>query len=540
MKKIFYPIYIALIALLAVSCTDRLDIPKHGNMGGMEDYYQTDEETMAALSSLYLSWRAVYYNWYFVNNLLADDVWAGGGSRGDNRDIEQLNEFTFSTEHPTIQNLYSGLYTLIYKANLIIDKVPGTTPGMRQAIAEARVVRAWAHFELVTLWGTAPAVTHLLEPDEYRPTNGTPETTWAFIEQDLQGALDSDALPSKINAEDQATGIRITKETCKALLGKAYLFQKKYTEAADILDQVVSSGLYRLYPDFDYLLHARADKCCESMLELQMRNDGEQSQQQWTYLYCMTGWRSDKLDYNGDAKTIFAQGTYGFFPPRKALYDAFVAEEGKDGYRLNCTLRSFEQMQAEGVTFKKGANWVGNEGYFLWKNRPLQEDCIYDNPSWQVFQYINFRIMRYAEVLLLGAEAHVMSGKEPDKAVDYVNQIRQRAHLKPLSTVTLDDIKTEKRLELCIESCRFKDLVRWGDAPKVLGEQGKQIPATGYFVVTDAAGNPVKDGNEVAYEFDLRYPYSNTVYGFKEKHKLLPIPLKEMQVNPNMKQNEGW
>ena len=80
---------------------------------------------------------------------------------------------------------------------------------------------------------------------------------------------------------------------------------------------------------------------------------------------------------------------------------------------------------------------VGNEGYFSWKYRALKEDCMYDNPGLQFYQYINLRFMRYAEVLLMAAEAHVQAGSGQDKALNYINEIRQRAQLAPLSTVTL-------------------------------------------------------------------------------------------------------
>ena len=74
----------ACLALGITSCEDRLDIPKHGNMGSKETFYQTDEEAEQALAALHISFRANHYNWFFVKNLLADDVWCGGGSRGDN------------------------------------------------------------------------------------------------------------------------------------------------------------------------------------------------------------------------------------------------------------------------------------------------------------------------------------------------------------------------------------------------------------------------------------------------------------------------
>ena len=95
-------IYIALLGLMSVvgtSCEDRLDIPKHGNMGGQNDFYKTDNDAMQAAASLYNSWGGNYYNWSFTLNLLSDDVWCGGGGRGDNSDMEKLNEYNFDTDH---------------------------------------------------------------------------------------------------------------------------------------------------------------------------------------------------------------------------------------------------------------------------------------------------------------------------------------------------------------------------------------------------------------------------------------------------------
>lgn len=87
--------------------------------------------------------------------------------------------------------------------------------------------------------------------------------------------------------------------------------------------------------------------------------------------------------------------------------------------------------------------------------------------------------------------------------------------------MTLDDVKAEKRLELCFEGVRFQDLVRWGDAPTYLGQRGQSVPAFSAKGVEDQA-------------------YKNANYGFKDKHKLLPIPRKELELNRNMTQNTGW
>ena len=542
MKKLnyIYTLLLAFLASITIACEDKLNIEKHGNMGSMDDYYQTDEETESAVAAMYLSWRSLYYNWWFVKNSMSDDAWAAGGQRGDNTEIEQLNEFRYDTSNSLIEGLYSGLYSLIYYANLIIEKVPGTTETMQQAIAEARVARAWAHGELVSLWGTAPKVDHLLSTDEYRQENGTAEDTWAFVEEELQTAIESGALQSKSSVTDQEAGNRLTLEAAKAFLGKAYLFQGEYGKAAEVLDEVIESGKYALYKDYDALFHASANNCSESIFELQLRDDTEQAWNQWGMFYIMLGWRTDKLSITGNALETIAQGTYGFMNPRESLYNAFVAEEGTDGYRLNNTIRTYEQMQEEGVSISSGNALVGNEKYFCWKTRVLKEDCVIDQSYFQVLQWTNYRIMRYAEVLLMAAEAHFQSGNS-SKALEYVNDIRSRAQLEELNSITMDDIKTEKRLELCYEGCRYQDLIRWGDAQTYLSEQGAEIPQLGYFAQTDENGNALTDENGNAiYEFELRWPYTNNTYGFKDKHRLLPIPLTEIEVNSNMEQNEGW
>lgn len=518
--KYIYMLLLGLLSVFNTGCEDRLDIAKHGNLGGQEDFYKTDDDALQALASLYSTWGDNYFNWFFTKNLLADDVWCGGGLRGDNSDMEKLNEYTFDTDHGMIQSLYSGMYSIIYKSNLIIDLVSPDTDVKKRAVSEAKFFRAWAHFELVTLFGTAPIVDHLLSPGEYRLANSKPEDTWMFIEKDLSDVINSNVLPSKANANDSETGIRVTKEVAQAMLGKAYVFQGKYAEASNILDIVIGTEKYGLYNgEYDMLLHVAANGSSESMLEVQKRNDSEQSWSQMTMTFIMQGWRSDKLTISGEASSYIAAGTYGFMNPRKSLYDAFVEMEGEDGYRLKSSLRTYKQVEKIGIVVQPGLFIVGHEGYFMWKNRALKEDCIYDASYFQAFQYINLRVMRYAEVLLLAAEAHVLGGSK-DKALDYINRIRTRARLKNLSTVTLDDVKKEKRLELCLESVRYQDLVRWGDVSTFLSEQGKEIPS---FSI-----------GGVVIQFE------NSVYGFKEKHKLLPIPRKEIELNPNMKQHESW
>ena len=180
---------------------------------------------------------------------------------------------------------------------------------------------------------------------------------------------------------------------------------------------------------------------------------------------------------------------------------------------------TYEQIEEFGVSLQKGNSVYGCEGYFFWKNQAYKEDCCMDFSAFQGLQYIDLKMMRYAEVLLLAAEAQLQAGNQA-KALQYINEIRTRAQETPLTSVSLSDIKTEKRLELCLECVRYQDLVRWGDAKAAMAEQGKQVPA--YAV----------DG--------VQWNWQNTKYGFQDKNYLLPIPLKELELNPNMQPNTGW
>jgi hypothetical protein len=104
------------------------------------------------------------YNDFFLKNVLSDDIFSGGGSRGDNSILEQLNEYKFSTSNSTMSGYFSGLYSLIYRSNLVINNFKAESDVKKRAIAEAKIARAWANFNLVTLWGPAPFVTHELAP----------------------------------------------------------------------------------------------------------------------------------------------------------------------------------------------------------------------------------------------------------------------------------------------------------------------------------------------------------------------------------------
>lgn len=101
-KNIIYSLLLV-VAVLFAGCEDRLDIAKHGNMGGQDDFYKTNEQTEQAVAAMYSRVKGLYFTWFFTKNLLSDDAWCGGGNRGDNNSHEQLNEYTFDSSNSNIE-----------------------------------------------------------------------------------------------------------------------------------------------------------------------------------------------------------------------------------------------------------------------------------------------------------------------------------------------------------------------------------------------------------------------------------------------------
>lgn len=514
MKKITHYIVLCLaVAILLPACSERLDITQKGVISE-EIFYQSDQDAMEAITAVYANWHNQFYNYFYLKNLLSDDQWCGGGARGDNTSYEQMNEYQFSTSSTVISGAFSSFYSIIYNANLIVDRIVPDTDVKTRVIGEAKAARAWAMMELVTLWGPVPFADHVLASSEYQQPNGDIPTIWAWIENNLKEA--AQVLPSKASANGQeAIGARLTKEAALSFLGKAYVFQEKWSEAATVINQVVNSNLYELIDDYSLLMDYQSDFSSENIFETNPIDDPNNAWGQGTMLFAlMINWRSDHL--TAMPSELYGTG-WGFYNPTSDLYNAFVAAEGVDGYRLKNTMKTLDQVHDMGVHIS--SYLYGHEGYFQWKFRFTPENMVTN--SYGYLTHFNPRWMRYAEVLLLGAEASFKSG-DAATALNYVNKIRTRARLAPLASVTMDDIKNEKRLELCFECCRFQDLVRWGDAATVLANRGAKIP-------------------QVDDNWTVTYPYSNTSYGFKSgKHELMPFPDHEMSVNQNITQNPGW
>jgi len=515
MKKIVL-LSVAILSVFASACTSQLDTQQHGATG-VDTYYKTDSDADEAITTVYYQWQNMTMPFFYLLNLPSDDMYAGGMRRGANAAIEGLADYTFDMGNNHVKTVFTRLYEMVYRCNAILDNMEPSTPKQNQVVAEAHFFRAWAYFYLTGLWGTPPLANHVLTPSEYLQPNCDSETLWTFIEDDLKAAINSGALAEKSNADDEV--VRITKTAAQAMLGKAYIWHKKWDEARTALDAVINSGKYKLYEgDYGEILVSSTDFCCESVLETNVVRDA--ANKMTSMIWQQTGnLRGELFDWSDQDDIDYATTGYGQATPRMDLYLAFVEREGADGYRLNRTILTYDQIKSHGIKIKQGKKLEQNDGIFSYKWRYSKADLNGSNSA----MCSDYRYMRYAEVLLLAAEAHLQSGGDASKALDYVNQIRERAKLAPLSSVTMDDVKIEKRLELCYENVRFMDLVRWGDAKTALANKGREI---GVFT-EDEGWNPKG--------------FTYTVGGFVEgKHNLLPFPETEMSVNTLLTQNPQW
>ncbi|MDO4214799.1 MAG: RagB/SusD family nutrient uptake outer membrane protein [Bacteroidales bacterium] len=517
MKLNKYILPVVLMAGCAVlpSCDDRLDIGQHG-VTNVSNFYKTDADAEEAVTACYDAWKSVYVPSFWVKNLLSDDVYNGGESW--TAGSPALAYYTFDSGMSYISQWYEALYKVIYRANVVLENTSaeGASPTMKRAIAEAHVFRAMAYLDLIPYWGTPVLVDHVLAPSEYSSPNGDTAALWALVEADLNAAL-AGGLDEKANVN--AWTYRITKGFAQALLGKAYVLQKKWSEAASILETLIISEKYDLEASMEDLMTLKGEESKETLFESNWVYDPSQSSAMAPMIWVYTQWRGGGMwNHTPAAAAQWNDSGWGFFNPTEEIQKAFESEEGKDGYRYNCYIKDLKFMNDNGVTLMSSILECPDHcGLFDWKYRVLTPGTY----QWYfALSPNNTRYMRYAEVLLYAAEANLQAG-DPAKAKKYLNDVRKRAKLADKDNVTMADIKLERQLELWFEGSRYQDLVRWGDAASVLANRGKSRPAL------------KADGTitHMTYATD----------GFKAgKHELLPFPTSEINSNPNLVQNPGW
>lgn len=580
----------AIIALLFASCSeDNLDIEQKGVVS-YESFY--GDPANAENAAVFLYQTAQYGHWlgggwsdskwvwqgaiYLMQNACADDLYFASGTKDDHTLGLEMNEYrsTFSSNSAVPFNSYGAFFNMIRGCNLLLDNYsydmvpddPELNKIVNRSVSEAKVLRAYAHFMLATYWGNPPMADHVLAGDE-KPGNTPHNDVIAFCLQDLADATaDNGCLPSKSNVDDADMTVRFTKEYALALKGKIEVYNGMYPEAKADLKEVISSGLYELVDgkDMHKLFHVAGDCCKEKLMEFNFIDDpvniNDFSGQYNYHFVNSTSWRN----LRAFPQQVNNSG-WGSMNPSKSFGDDLLQNDcGVDfendtessraeRWRRLAWLVSYDEILSgkiiagdtilsygeKATYYKRGvasSGVYGCAGYWQYKRLPLNSDLITNNQNGDnKATDVNYVLMRYAEVLLLYAEACAQTN-DPD-GLQYLNQVQKRANSKHISSeCTMAEVKNEKRFELFLEGSRFADLIRWGEAYDVLKEQGGSVPT-----YKDHCSEKASDCYNTKHDPYIEWASYNEEYGFKQhKHELMPYPIEATSVNPNLKQNPGW
>lgn len=493
MKIKYISSFILLLGLLMMpACSDEfLEVESAGRLSS-DSFPQNDAEAFSAIVGAYnlmqwnygRDWNSVWV----AKNLPGDDVNAGSSS-SDQPPFQNLDDFVNEADNPVTTAIWEGFYKTINLCNTILERIEPGNSTRDGVLAEAKVIRAWNYFELIVLFGDVPFyTTNPVDVEDFHTPRVAKETIYAQIEADLKDAIADLPLKSELLPEFK---FRVSKGTAQAILGKVYLYQKKWAEAHGVLSDLIATegDEYDLEPDYRNVWRRQGELGIESVFEV-MYSDKEGYD--WGNFPWSPGSHESNIHVQlmGPRSPFFSNleaigiiPGWGFNLPTQKIGDAFGAM-GDDGPRYQASLMSEEEFIAAGGSIVADTDENGNpipahdyEGYLRLKYATHASETNTSEGVIPELNYtINWRLIRYADVLLMAAEAYNEDSK-PDLGLIELNKVRVRAELDPLpSGISQADLREavvkERQLELAFEGSRFWDLVRWGRAATELAGTG--------------------------------------------------------------------
>ncbi len=459
MKTIINKLTWIFISLFIFSCEDYVEFnAKDTHQIDASVYFRTPQDFEDALVGTYdvLQWGL--YN-IMIGDIASDNSLCGGESATDVVGLQKIDDFLHDPENDQLTSIWKFMYEGINRANYILQNIDKLTTSRKdELVAETKFLRAYFYFELVKIFGDVPLLPEKrLSADDSGKYSRTPKAeVYTSIEQDLGAA--ASALPAS-----QSQKGRVTKYAAYALLGKVLLYQDKFELAASALENVI--GVYTLVQDFEDIFLKTGENGAEAVLEIQHTNNSNW----WDWGFVPQGTEGNFMvihhgirGYNGPT---YASG-WSFNVPTKDLFDAY---ESGDSRKAPTLLDIEAWASSTGATFKKGYE---HTGYFNNKYIPRAGES---GAQLELNYASNYRAIRYADVLLMAAEANARKATPDEpKALGYLNQVRARAfgdtahNINAAGPALVTAIWNERRLELAMEGHRFFDLVRTGEASSKL------------------------------------------------------------------------
>jgi hypothetical protein len=455
MKKILIYCSLATIVLVSNSCKKYLSVdPPYAQ--DAENYFQTPDDFDRALTGAYDLLQSSFLS-LWIGEIASDNSIAGGESVNDSQGLHQIDNMTHGGVNNELRNVMRWNYTGITRVNYIMENKDNIEfTGKDHILAEARFLRAYYYFELVKFFGDVPLIVDKrIGIEEARQLPRAPKSeVYAQIEADLIAAA------AVLNPVASQKG-RATKGAAQALLGKVYLYQNKFTEAASILDEVRNSGLYSLISNYGQLFSVSNENNTETVFDVQYTGLEGGS---YGCLICLEGNAAPGFQgirqYVGP---VYGDGN-SYNLPTPELYNAFSPIDPRRGHTI-LDIEAFIAAQPDPSSISYAVGAGGHTGYY--NNKYIKRQGEIGLPDNDLTSPVNYRVIRYADVLLMAAEAHYQLGNTL-LAQQLVNQIRVRAGVPGISVQSINDIYKERRFELSGEGHRFFDLVRTGQAAQYI------------------------------------------------------------------------
>lgn len=433
------------LLLLLISCSEEF-INVEANQE-TEEALTADKapELVNAVYNSFLTWQMSSFSWNGVSSITSDDADKGSTAGDTGTDKNLLDALAFDASTISFAEVWSAHYAGIQRANQAINRLQGfeMEEGLKnRLIGEAKFLRALMYFRLVQSFGGVPLITEAPDPQAENAGDvlkrATKEATYALIEKDLQEAIPVLLNKNQYNAADLG---RVTKGAAKALLAKVSMYQNKWPEVYSLTNEIIASGEYGLTTNYEDIWKEIGENNTESIFEIQSRGE------------------TPAAGVQGYSATQGARGTggwgWGFNTPTQNLANSYEAND----LRRDATIMFRGEILFDGRLVPNDAD---NERY----NQKAYSSAFSD--AWETGK--NIRILRYAEVLLMNAEAALTQGGD---AATPLNLVRKRAGLGNAPVANQLAVWNERRFELAFEHDRYFDLVRQGRAGAVLRAHGK-------------------------------------------------------------------
>lgn len=502
MKKYINTLFIGLGVLFAsTSCDDEFLNKTDPTVLVSDNFYQTETQLVQAVNGVYGQLRPWHLSQWQYTEFISDNTTLhfNPGNRGNGPSLEALEFWQYNPATSNITNLYNSTYGIMVNVNTSLSKLPESNASdaiKNRSEGELKMIRAYLYFHLVQHFGDVIVITEpVSSPAEAFEYNRSPvETVYQQILSDLNDAVA--LLPSSYGADDIG---RVTKGAALSLLGKVHLTRKNYAEAIDALTQVTSLG-YDLLQDYGAVFDPQNKNHQESIWDIQ---------------------------YQGDNQFGVGSNFIYTFAPRESV-GAVIDFPGQDGGGWNTPTNEIIALYEEGdlrkeVSLKEG--YTSLEGTYIavpYINKFHHPHSIrgVTNDNWPV--------IRYADVLLMLAEAINEVEGPTGTALGYLNEIRDRAGLEPVNGLGKDEFRevllNERRIELAFENHRWFDLKR----TKTESELVNMLNAYGL----RERENPTTSREGI--------PFSNNDFIFEAHEILFPIPQDQMRINSSLVQNPGY